>query len=655
MNSHPHEQQSLVLYAAVVSILLIAADVALALPATAAQKAKDVLPTRTPIANSALPEHAKANSGVAGQLDVTALSSPAISLTLSDGRTIEARLQRVDSNARSSKHSWIGTVEEMPGSLLVLTKYRGAVTGFLTYGSETWELMPTKDRLHALYKVDERKLPTAEPVLVPEDAELDTAGVSDFGSGGATTAADGFVHDLLVVYTPAARSAYGQATLESMIQNAVAAANQAYLNSNVNITLNLVGLQEVSYVESGNMQTSLYDLRGTSDGKMDEVHRLRDSLGADIVTLISQDTSACGIAWSMSTESAGFASNAFNVVKPSCLSQHSLAHEVGHNQGNMHDRASTSNTGAYAYSYGFRRCATDGTGFRTVMSYSCSGASRVTQVSNPNVQYNGYPTGIAYESDPNNSADNVRSMNNTADTVAAFRGSAGGGGGTVTPALPVAPSAMSASANTSNSVTVRWSDNSNDETGFRLERSGNGVDFNEIAMLGANTTSFTENGLSARTNYYYRVRAYNSAGNSGYSNTASVRTPDVAPAPPAGVSASDNADGSASVNWVDASSNETGFEVRREKYDAKRKRWTGATVVGSVPAGVMSIVDESGAGTFRYSVRAVNAGGASAYAGPAETTVTGGTTTTRGKGGGNKPSKDPGGKGGGKPSNDTGG
>ena len=179
--------------------------------------------------------------------------------------------------------------------------------------------------------------------------------------------------DLLVVYTPAARVAYGQATLASMIQNAVAMANQAYLNSKVAVTLNLVGLQEISYTESG-LSNSLDYLRGTNDGKMDSVHQLRNSVGADVVTLVSEDSGGCGIARVMTTVSNAFAPEAFNVVKTSCLSQHSLAHEVGHNMGNKHDRESTTDTGAYPYSYGFRRCTSDGTGFRTVMSYSCTGA-----------------------------------------------------------------------------------------------------------------------------------------------------------------------------------------------------------------------------------------------------------------------------------------
>ena len=137
----------------------------------------------------------------------------------------------------------------------------------------------------------------------------------------------------------------------------------------------------------------------------------------------------------MAPESATFAPNAFSAVYSGCLSQHSLAHEIGHLQGNMHDRENSSFPGAFEYSYGFRRCVRDGTGFRTVMAYSCAGAPRVTQFANPDVTFNGWPTGISYEIDPANSADNARSMNETADTVAAFR--------SVSSGIPAAPSALS--------------------------------------------------------------------------------------------------------------------------------------------------------------------------------------------------------------------
>ena len=58
--------------------------------------------------------------------------------------------------------------------------------------------------------------------------------------------------------------------------------------------------------------------------------------------------------------------------------------------------------------------------------------------------------------------------------------------------------------------------------------------------------------------------------------------------------------------------------------------WTGATTVASVTSSFTSLVDASGSGTYRYSVRAKNPGGASAYAGPASVTVTSPTSGKRG-------------------------
>ena len=70
--------------------------------------------------------------------------------------------------------------------------------------------------------------------------------------------------------------------------------------------------------------------------------------------------------------------------------------------------------------------------------------------------------------------------------------------------------------------------------GFKIERcTGAGCsDFAQIATVGANVTSYSNTGLTASTSYSYRVRAYNAAGDSGYSNTASAVTP-AAPALPA--------------------------------------------------------------------------------------------------------------------------
>jgi len=75
-------------------------------------------------------------------------------------------------------------------------------------------------------------------------------------------------------------------------------------------------------------------------------------------------------------------------------------------------------------------------------------------------------------------------------------------------------------------INLSWTDNSNNEDGFFIERcTGNScTNFVQIAQVGANTTSFPDTGLSSNTFYRYRVRAFNAGGNSAYSNIARAKT-----------------------------------------------------------------------------------------------------------------------------------
>jgi subtilisin family serine protease len=95
------------------------------------------------------------------------------------------------------------------------------------------------------------------------------------------------------------------------------------------------------------------------------------------------------------------------------------------------------------------------------------------------------------------------------------------------PQVPNAPTALTATAVAKNRITLAWTDNSLNETGFKIERcQGAGcTNFAQIATVGANVQTYQNAGLKANTTYQYRVRAYNAAGNSAYSNTAPVTTP----------------------------------------------------------------------------------------------------------------------------------
>jgi hypothetical protein len=76
----------------------------------------------------------------------------------------------------------------------------------------------------------------------------------------------------------------------------------------------------------------------------------------------------------------------------------------------------------------------------------------------------------------------------------------------------------------SSRINLSWTDNSNNETGFKVERSIDGSTFTQIATVGANVTRYANTELPSLTRFYYRVRAYNAGGNSAYSNIASAKT-----------------------------------------------------------------------------------------------------------------------------------
>ena len=92
-------------------------------------------------------------------------------------------------------------------------------------------------------------------------------------------------------------------------------------------------------------------------------------------------------------------------------------------------------------------------------------------------------------------------------------------------ARPAAPSGLVATSGGKGSATLSWNDNSNNEESFAIERSTSmSGGYIQVATVGANVRTYTDNTLFRKTTYFYRVRAVNSGGKSGYSNVASVRT-----------------------------------------------------------------------------------------------------------------------------------
>ena len=92
---------------------------------------------------------------------------------------------------------------------------------------------------------------------------------------------------------------------------------------------------------------------------------------------------------------------------------------------------------------------------------------------------------------------------------------------TVALLLPAAPTNLTADVAKHDEVNLSWKDNSNNETGFQIERSSNGTAFDVLATAPANTTKYKDR-KGAREAHYYRVAARNNLGLSQYSNIVKV-------------------------------------------------------------------------------------------------------------------------------------
>jgi hypothetical protein len=92
-------------------------------------------------------------------------------------------------------------------------------------------------------------------------------------------------------------------------------------------------------------------------------------------------------------------------------------------------------------------------------------------------------------------------------------------------AAPAAPSALAAVASSSSGISLAWTDNASNESGYTVQRSTSSTFASVTSFaLAANATSYSDSGLVASTIYYYRVQASNATGSSAFSNTASATT-----------------------------------------------------------------------------------------------------------------------------------
>jgi len=330
------------------------------------------------------------------------VAAESITVSLFDGKQFDARVRETETRALDDI-TWRGKIKYAKFDGDVIITFRKGYYSGLIYGPDSvYEIVPRGEK-QMLVELDQSRFPECGGGVA---GDRNDSPVKNNAAIVGVDSADRI--DVMVVYTTATKNFLGgDAQAQALAQAAVDAANTAYLNSKIRQRLRLVHSQEFVYTET-DYSSDLANLRSNAT-----IAALRNTHNADLVSEISEVTGVCGVGYLMGSI-AGNQNNAFTVTVRSCaVGNLSFAHELGHNMGSQHN---PENGSGPTFPYGFGHYVNGS--YRTVMSYvdpCTSGCTRVAYFSNPNVIFNGQPTGI------NNARDNARSINNTADVITGYR------------------------------------------------------------------------------------------------------------------------------------------------------------------------------------------------------------------------------------------
>ncbi len=179
--------------------------------------------------------------------------------------------------------------------------------------------------------------------------------------------------------------------------------------------------------------------------------------------------------------------------------------------------------------------------------------------------------------------------------------------------VPVAPTNLAAAA-TAPTVTLTWTDNATNETGFTIQRARNTGFTTGLTTFtaAANATTFVDSTVAATTTYYYRVQAA-SATPSPWSNIATVTTAALPLAAPSNLAINTALTSRTGIRltWTDNSNNEQGFQIWRSTTGVAGS----FSQVAQVPSNATRYTNSGlrRGTTYWYQVRSFNATGFSAF------------------------------------------
>lgn len=375
------------------------------------------------------------------RLNADALNTPNATISLNlfdDVQVMATSVQTQPHTLIQGGTVYVGRVQNDEFSNVILATGDGHLSGFIAQGERIYQVRSLgADGVHVVQQVDAAYFYSdaehAFPVDAPQESRVlpalldkltGTQNLFDVAQNGQD--AGDTVIDLLVAYSADARSASGgTSNILNNIQVAISLANQAFVDSQMDIEINVVHTVEVSYPGSFTAAQALQHLGALNDGYLDNLHTLRNQYGADLITLITNISNSTGpdavcgasyilgdLTWDFYAENA-----AYNVVQTNCLLSSAPAHHIGHNLGFQHniEDGPPRDQAIFDYAYGYR----DPGFLRTIMSFACSedGLSpcpTIYRYSNRVTLYNGRAVG-------NSLADNRTVGQQTAPIVAYYR------------------------------------------------------------------------------------------------------------------------------------------------------------------------------------------------------------------------------------------